>query len=38
MLRDSINNINISSEEVLVTPQALKSELPVSDSALQVIQ
>ena len=38
MLRDSINNINISSEKVLVTPQELKTELPVSDSSLQVIQ
>jgi 3-deoxy-7-phosphoheptulonate synthase len=38
MLRDSINNINISSEKVLVTPQELKSELPVSDTALQVVQ
>ncbi|MEP0356370.1 MAG: 3-deoxy-7-phosphoheptulonate synthase [Paraglaciecola sp.] len=38
MLRDSINNINVSSEEVLVTPQALKNELPVSQSALEVIQ
>ncbi|MGS2720589.1 3-deoxy-7-phosphoheptulonate synthase [Paraglaciecola aestuariivivens] len=38
MLRDSINNINISSEKVLVTPQALKEELPVSESALKIIQ
>ncbi len=38
MLRDSINNINVSSEQVLVTPKALKSELPVSDEALKIIQ
>lgn len=38
MLRDSINNINVSSEQVLVTPKALKSELPVSEDALKKIQ
>lgn len=38
MLRDSINNINISSEQVLVTPKALKTELPVSAEALNIIQ
>lgn len=38
MLRDNINNINISSEQVLITPDALKQELPVSEHALSVIQ
>ncbi|MFQ3236378.1 MAG: 3-deoxy-7-phosphoheptulonate synthase [Paraglaciecola sp.] len=38
MLRDNINNINISSEQVLITPEALKNELPVSEHALSVIQ
>ncbi|MDU0354785.1 3-deoxy-7-phosphoheptulonate synthase [Paraglaciecola aquimarina] len=38
MLRDSINNINISSEQILVTPKALKTELPVSDESLKIIQ
>jgi 3-deoxy-7-phosphoheptulonate synthase len=38
MLRDNNSNINISSEKVLVTPQALKAELPVSESALQIVQ
>ena len=38
MLRDSINNINISSEQVLVTPKALKAELPVSEKSLSIIQ
>lgn len=37
MLRDSINNIHISSEQVLVTPEALATELPVSEHALSVI-
>ena len=38
MLRDNINNINVTSEQVLITPEALKSELPVTDHALSVIQ
>ena len=38
MLRDNINNINVTSEQVLVTPETLKSELPVTDHALSVIQ
>ncbi|NCP65234.1 MAG: 3-deoxy-7-phosphoheptulonate synthase [Paraglaciecola sp.] len=38
MLRDSINNINITSEQVLITPAALKAELPVSQHSLEVIQ
>lgn len=38
MLRDSINNINVSSEQVLVTPQALKDELPVSEESLNIIK
>ncbi|WP_166423190.1 3-deoxy-7-phosphoheptulonate synthase [Paraglaciecola sp. 20A4] len=38
MLRDNINNINVTSETVLITPEALKNELPVTDHALSVIQ
>jgi 3-deoxy-7-phosphoheptulonate synthase len=38
MLRDSINNINVTSEKVLVTPSALKAELPVSQQSLEIIQ
>ena len=38
MLRDSLNNINVTSEQVLITPSALKAELPVSEHSLQVIQ
>jgi len=38
MLRDSINDINISSEQVLITPQALKAELPAGENALSIIR
>lgn len=38
MLKDSLNNIHISAEKVLVTPQALRQELPISRHALQVIK
>lgn len=38
MLRDPINNIHISSEQVLVTPEALAAELPVSAEALKQIE
>lgn len=38
MLKDSLNNIHISAEEILSTPQQLKQELPVSEHVLQVIQ
>jgi len=38
VLKDSLNNIHVSSETVLVTPEALKQELPVSPHALNVIR
>lgn len=38
MNRDPINDIHISSEQVLVTPDALSQELPVSEHALEVIR
>ena len=38
MLKDSINNVHIENEQVLVTPDALAAELPVSEHALSVIR
>jgi len=38
VLKDSLNNIHISSEKILVTPQALKQEIPVSDHAITNIR
>lgn len=38
MLRDSLNNIHISAEKVLITPMALRQELLISDHALGVIE
>lgn len=38
MLKDSLNNIHVSAEEILSTPQALKQELPVSERALKTIK
>lgn len=38
MLRDPINNIHVSSEKVLVTPEELAVELPVSEHALKTIE
>ena len=38
MFKDSLNNINIQSDEVLLTPEQLKQELPISDHALNVIK
>jgi len=35
MQKDTVNNIHVSSEEVLVTPDELSKELPVSEHALQ---
>jgi 3-deoxy-7-phosphoheptulonate synthase len=37
MLKDPINNIHISSEEVLLTPEDLARDLPVSSHALTAI-
>ena len=37
MLKDTINNIHVSAEEVLLTPEQLATELPVSDKALEAI-
>jgi 3-deoxy-7-phosphoheptulonate synthase len=38
VLKDSLNNIHVSSETILVTPAALKQELPVSGHVLQAIR
>lgn len=38
MKKDTINNIHVSAEQVLVTPAALAEELPASERALSVIQ
>ncbi|MCE9677978.1 3-deoxy-7-phosphoheptulonate synthase [Shewanella sp. AS1] len=37
MQQDTINNVHISSEQVLLTPEALKQEFPLSDTAYQFV-
>lgn len=37
MIKDTVDNLHISGEDVLVTPEALSAELPVSEKALQAI-
>ena len=36
-MQDTINNIHVSAEDVLITPEALAQELPVSERALGAI-
>jgi 3-deoxy-7-phosphoheptulonate synthase len=38
MLKDQLNNLHVNSEQILITPQALKQALPVSEHVLSVIQ
>lgn len=38
MQKDSVNNLHISSEKVLVTPQQLAVEMPVTDKALDYVK
>ena len=38
MIRDQINNVHVSSERVLITPDELAQELPISAEALQNIE
>ena len=38
MEQDKINNIHISAEKVLVTPEQLKKDLPLSDNSREYIQ
>lgn len=37
MFKDSLNNVHVSSEKVLVTPEELSNELAVSEKALETI-
>jgi len=38
MLKDSLNNLHVNSEQILITPEALKQALPVSPHLLSFIQ
>ncbi|GAB5382195.1 MAG: 3-deoxy-7-phosphoheptulonate synthase [Aliiglaciecola sp.] len=38
MQKDHVNNVHISSENVIVTPEQLAKELPVSETALSAIE
>ncbi|MDT0594691.1 3-deoxy-7-phosphoheptulonate synthase [Glaciecola petra] len=38
MQKDSVNDLHVTSEKVLVTPQQLAEEMPVSDKALAYVQ
>ncbi|GGD56594.1 3-deoxy-7-phosphoheptulonate synthase [Lacimicrobium alkaliphilum] len=38
MLKDAINNVHVSGEQVIITPDELAKELPVSETALNIIQ
>ncbi|MDA9557518.1 3-deoxy-7-phosphoheptulonate synthase [Vibrio sp.] len=38
MHQSELSNVNISDEQILITPQALKEKLPLSESARQFIQ
>ncbi len=38
MLRSELSNINISDEQVLITPEELKQKLPLSEESRQFIQ
>lgn len=37
MIKDTVNNVHVSAENVLITPDDLAKELPVSDKALSAI-
>jgi len=37
MIKDTVNNVHVSAEQVLITPDDLAKELPVSDEALSAI-
>ncbi|NTS78431.1 3-deoxy-7-phosphoheptulonate synthase [Catenovulum sp. SM1970] len=37
MLKDSLNNVHVNAEEVILTPEELKKELPISEQALNEI-
>ncbi|GAL08727.1 2-keto-3-deoxy-D-arabino-heptulosonate-7-phosphate synthase I alpha [Photobacterium aphoticum] len=38
MQKDSLNNVHIENESVLITPQQLRDKLPVSDTALEFVR
>ncbi|MFW8589240.1 3-deoxy-7-phosphoheptulonate synthase [Glaciecola sp. 2405UD65-10] len=38
MQKDSVNNLHVSSEKVLVTPQQLAEEMPVSDKSIAFVK
>ncbi len=38
MKKSELSNINISDEQVLITPQELKNKIPLGDNARQFIQ
>ncbi|OFC69449.1 3-deoxy-7-phosphoheptulonate synthase [Alteromonas confluentis] len=37
MIKDNVNNVHVSAEQVLITPDDLAKELPVSETALSAI-
>ncbi|AWB64982.1 3-deoxy-7-phosphoheptulonate synthase [Saccharobesus litoralis] len=37
MLKDTLNNVHVNAEEVIITPDELKKELPISQHALNMI-
>ena len=38
MIKDTVNNIHVSAEDVLITPEALSAELPASEKRLLPFQ
>lgn len=38
MQKDRVNNLHVSSEQVLITPQQLAKEMPVTDKAIAYVQ
>nr|WP_136252076.1 3-deoxy-7-phosphoheptulonate synthase [Ningiella ruwaisensis] len=38
MQKDSVNNLHVASEKVLITPEQLANELPVSEKAIHYVQ
>ncbi|MCK5880656.1 MAG: 3-deoxy-7-phosphoheptulonate synthase, partial [Sinobacterium sp.] len=37
MTTQTVDNINVASQEILITPEQLKAKIPASDKATQVI-
>jgi 3-deoxy-7-phosphoheptulonate synthase len=38
MIKDSLNNLHVQSEEILITPRLLKEKLPVSKHSLSIVK